>query len=102
MSTIFFFLVTIIPSEKAPPEEAPCHVRILHHGRGDNRHLVDLVGVAAAGQVVDGRGQTLQDGALGLEAAQPLGDLVADVAASMVGKMRCWHKPATLEPGNLS
>ena len=32
---------------------------------GDEAHLVDLVGVAATGQVVDGSIQTLQDGAVG-------------------------------------
>jgi hypothetical protein len=47
---------------------------------GDDGHLVDLLGVAAAGEVVDGGVQALQDGAVGSEAAQALGDLIADVA----------------------
>ena len=48
--------------------------------RRDDGHLVDLLGVAAAGQVVDGRVQTLQDRAVGRKAAQTLRDLIADVA----------------------
>ena len=48
--------------------------------RRDDGHLVDFLGVAAAGQVVDGRVQTLQDRAVGRKAAQTLRDLVADVA----------------------
>ena len=47
---------------------------------GDDGHLVELVGVAAAGEVVDGGVQALQDGAVSGEAAQTLGDLIADVA----------------------
>ena len=58
----------------------------LYHCGGDDSHLVDLVGIAAAAQVVDGSGQTLQDGAVGLEAAQTLGDLVADVAGLDCGE----------------
>ena len=53
---------------------------------GDDGHLVDLVGVAAAGEVVDGGVQTLQDGAVSGEAAQTLGDLVADVAGFDAGE----------------
>ena len=48
--------------------------------RGDDRHGVDLLGVAAAGEVVDRRVQTEQDRAVGVEGAEALGDLVADVA----------------------
>ena len=58
----------------------PFFVFLSHHCSGDDGHLVDLVSVAATGQVIDGSGQALQDGAVGLEAAQTLGDLVADVA----------------------
>ena len=47
---------------------------------GDDGHGVDLLGIAAAGQVVDGGVQTLQDGAVSGERAHPLADLVADVA----------------------
>ena len=53
---------------------------------GDKGHLVDLLGVAAAGQVVDGGVQALQDGAVGLEAAQTLCNLIADVAGVDVGE----------------
>ena len=62
--------------------EPPVYVRLVRSGHAsrDDGHLVDLVGVAAAGEVVDGRVQTLQDGAVGLKTAEPLGDLVADVA----------------------
>ena len=62
--------------------EPPVYVRLARSGHAsrDDGHLVDLVGVAAAGEVVDGCVQTLQDGAVGLKAAEPLGDLVADVA----------------------
>ena len=53
---------------------------ILRERGGDDRHGVDLLGVAAAGEVVDRRVQAQQDGAVGGEVAQTLGDLVADVA----------------------
>ena len=53
---------------------------------GDEAHLVDLVGVAATGQVVDGSIQALQDGAVGSVAAQTLCDLVADVAGLDAGE----------------
>ena len=51
----------------------------------DQAHLVDLVGVAATGQVVDGSVQALQDGAVGSVAAQTLCNLVADVAGLDAG-----------------
>ena len=54
--------------------------------RGDDRHGVDLLGVAAAGEVVDRRVQTEQDRAVGVEGAEALGDLVADVAGVDVGE----------------
>ena len=54
--------------------------------RGDDRHGVDLLGVAAAGEVVDRRVQTEQDRAVGGKVAQALGDLVADVAGVDVGE----------------
>ena len=47
---------------------------------GDDSHGVDFFCVAATGQVVDGSVQTQQDGAVSVEAAQTLCDLVADVA----------------------
>ena len=52
----------------------------------DQAHLVDLVCVAATGQVVDGSVQALQDGAVSCVAAQTLGDLVADVAGLDAGE----------------
>ena len=55
---------------------------------GDQGHLVDLLGIAAAGQVVDGGVQALENGAVGFKAAQTLGNLVADVAGVMLGKMK--------------
>ena len=51
----------------------------------DQAHLVDLVCVAATGQVVDGSVQALQDGAVSCVAAQTLSDLVADVAGLDAG-----------------
>ena len=51
----------------------------LYHCAGDDGHFVDLVGVAATGQVVNGSSQTLQNGAVSLETAQALSDLVTDV-----------------------
>ena len=53
---------------------------------GDQGHLVDLLGIAAAGQVVDGGVQALENGAVGFKAAQALGNLVADVAGVDVGE----------------
>ena len=57
----------------------PCGVGLFQAG-GDDRHLIDLIRVTAAGQIVDRRVQTLQNRAVGLEAAQTLGDFVANVA----------------------
>ena len=55
---------------------------VLHAGQssGDDCHGVDLLGVTAAAEVVDGGVQTQQDGSVGVEGAQTLGDLVTDVA----------------------
>ena len=52
----------------------------------DQAHLVDLVSVAATGQVIDGRGQALQDGAVSVGAGEALDQLVADVAGLEVGE----------------
>ena len=49
-------------------------------GGGDDAHQIYLLRVAAAGKVVDGGVQTLQNGADGHEAAEALSDLVADIA----------------------
>ena len=53
---------------------------------GDDGHGVDLLGVAAAAEVIDGGVQALQDGAVGVEAAHALADLIADVAGVDVGE----------------
>ena len=58
----------------------------LLHACGDDGHLVDLLGVAAPGEIVDGGVEALEDGAVGLVAAQALGDLIADVARLDVGE----------------
>ena len=60
--------------------------RLLRQSGGDDGHGVDLLGVAAAAEVVDGGIQAQQDGAVGVKAAQTLGDLVADVARVDVGE----------------
>ena len=62
--------------------EPSVYVRLARSGHAsrDDGHLVDLVGVAAAGEVVDRGVQAEQDGAVGLIAAETLGDLIADVA----------------------
>ena len=52
----------------------------LSHACGDDSHFVDFIGVAASGEVVDRRIQTLEDRTVSLIAAQSLCDLVADVA----------------------
>ena len=57
-----------------------CVLKLLQ-ASGDDRHLVNLVSVAAAGQIVDRRIQTLQNRAVSSVAAQTLSDLVADVAS---------------------
>ena len=59
---------------------------LLLHPRSDDGHLIDLLGVAAPGEVVDGGVEALEDGAVGLIAAQALGDLVADAAGLNVGE----------------
>ena len=56
----------------------PFCVKLLQ-ASGDNSHLVNLVRIAATGQVVDRSVQTLQNRAVSFEAAQTLCDLVADV-----------------------
>ena len=56
--------------------------------RSDQRHLVDFLGIAATGQVIDGRIQTLENGAVGLIATQALGNLVAELPALMLGKIK--------------
>ncbi|CAN4006297.1 translation initiation factor IF-3, partial [Dysosmobacter welbionis] len=53
---------------------------VLAQAGSDDGHGVDLLGVAAPGQIVDGGVQTLQDGAVSLKGTQTLGDLVADIA----------------------
>ena len=53
---------------------------VLAEAGGDDGHGVDLGGVAAAGEVVDGGVEAQEHGAVGIEVAQALGDLVADVA----------------------
>ena len=64
---------------------------VLAQAGGDDGHGVDLQGVAAAGQVVDGGVQALQDGAVSIKGAQALGDLVADVAGVdvKIGRASC-------------
>ena len=57
-----------------------CVLKLLQ-ASGDDRHLVNLVSVAAAGQIVDRRIQTLQNRAVSSVAAQTLSDLIADVAS---------------------
>ena len=52
----------------------------------DQAHLVDLVGVATTGQVVDGSVQTLQDGAVSCITTQTLSNLIADVAGLDAGE----------------
>ena len=64
----------------------PLFLKYLGKRRGDDRHGVDLLGVAAAGEVVDRRIQTQQDRAVGIKRAEALGDLVADVAGVDVGE----------------
>ena len=56
-----------------------CVLKLLQ-ASGDDRHLVHLVSVAAAGQIVDRRIQTLQERAVSSVAAQTPSDPVADVA----------------------
>ena len=52
----------------------------------DDGHLIDFLRVAAAGEVVDRGIQTLQDRAIGSEAAEALGDFIADVAGLDLGE----------------
>ena len=68
---------------------------------GDQGHLVDLLGVAAARQIIDGGVQALQDGAVGLKAAQTLGNLVADVAGVDVGEDKGVGVTGNLGAGSL-
>ena len=62
-----------------------CVLKLLQ-ASGDDRHLVNLVSVAAAGQIVDRRIQALQNRAVSSVAAQTLSDLVADVAGLDAGE----------------
>ena len=67
-------------------ESRPLFLKYLRKRRGDDRHGVDLLGIAAAGEVVDRRVQAEQDRAVGIKRAEALGDLVADVAGVDVGE----------------
>ena len=49
------------PSKKEDGEYRPLFLKPLGKRRGDDRHGVNLLGVAAAGEVVDGRVQAEQD-----------------------------------------
>ena len=62
------------------PFKLKTKILLSDQSRGDDRHLVDFLGVAAAGEVVDRRVETLQDRAEGGVTAETLGDLIADVA----------------------
>ena len=53
-----------ISSKKEDGESRPLFLKCLRKRRGDDRHGVDLLGVAAAGEVVDRRVQTEQDRAV--------------------------------------
>ena len=68
------------PSKKRTANAVLFFLKPLGKRRGDNCHGVDLLGVAAAGEVVDRRVQAEQDRAVGIKRAEALGDLVADVA----------------------
>ena len=61
---------------------------VLAQAGGDDGHGVDLLGIAAAGEVVDRGVQTQQNGSIGVKAAQALGNLITDVAALMLGKTK--------------
>ena len=54
--------------------------------RRDDGHLIDFSRITAAGKVVDRGVQTLQNRAVSREAAEALGDLVADVAGLDLGE----------------
>ena len=65
------------------------HIRLLggglEEGYADRSH--DVLGGAAAGEVVHRLGEALEVGADRVRAAEALGDLVADVAGVEVGEM---------------
>ena len=76
-------------NKRGAPLGAPLCCAVLFRLRqsgGDNGHRIDLLRVAAAGEVVDGGVQAEQDGAVGVEVAETLGDLVADIARVDVGE----------------
>ena len=74
---------------------------LLLHPRSDNGHLINLLGIAAPGEVVDGGVEALEDGPVGLIAAQALGNLVADVARLDVGEDEGVGVAGHLAPGEL-
>jgi len=53
---------------------------------GDDGHLVNLIGIAATGEVVDGSIQALQNGAVCGKATQTLCNLIANVAGLNFGE----------------
>lgn len=55
-------------------------LRALRKSGGYDRHFVYLVGIAAARKVVDRSIETLKNRSVGVKSAEPLGDLVSDVA----------------------
>ena len=52
----------------------------------DAGHGINLLSVAAPGEVVDGRVQTLENGAVSVETAHTLADFIADVARVDIGE----------------
>ena len=69
-----------------PLKETPDFGGLLGQRGGDDGHGVDLLGVAAAGEVVDRGVQTQQNGSIGVKAAQALGNLITNVARINVGE----------------
>ena len=53
---------------------------------GDGYHLVDVIDGAAATEVIDGTGDTLEDGTDGIGVAEALYEFGADVADFEVGE----------------
>ena len=68
---------------------------------GDRHGVEHVVSGAAAGEVVDGTPEPLEQGSDGAGSRQPLGELVGDITRIEVGKTRTLARPATALPGAL-
>ena len=88
--------------EKAPRHRRGAFCLCVHRlAGGDCDHLVDVIHGAAAAEIVDRAGDTLEDRSDGVGVAEPLDELVADVADLEVGEYEDVGVACDLAAGSL-